>query len=337
MEQSSPSATTGKSSCGCIGTILALILLCIAGVAIPEINDNNNLNAGIRAYENGDCREAIQRFNKVIESFDWGIVDASPQANMLKEECVAFQNAIEAENRGNFGVALTHYLDFPKIYPASKLNTFIPSGVSSLFGKAPVEDLAIKGVCDRVALLGESNLIPRPEEQLPELYYYCGETYEKLGDFENALIMYYQILTDYPIHIIGEQATAGYARVEIQIAERAGAGSIAQPEKSGDAPIGTSVYIVRNDSPEKIQVILSGPEVIIEEIPKCEICQTYSSDVQFCPEEGPVSRITLKPGTYDVLVKSVSDTSVTPYRGTWTFESGAEYSECYYVVTSTSP
>jgi hypothetical protein len=321
-------------TCGCLVGLAILMFICVAFIALPEIREANALNAGTRAFKEGDCKEAIKQFDDILNGFDWGIVNAGEQVEQPRLECIAFLEAVEEENAQRFGWALARFIDFPSIYPNSDLNNHIPARVAALFGKVSAEELAIREVCDRVALLGESNMLPRPEDQLPELYYYCGHTYESTDDLENAIIMYYMVKTDYPDHYLVSKAIEGLARVEIELAKLSGAGSIAQPQQSGQAPYGTSVYVVRNDSSEKIQLVLSGPEVLIEEIAACTTCTEFTSAPESCPEKGPQSRYTLKPGTYDVLVKSISDEAVTPYHGTWTFESGAEYSECYYIVTT---
>lgn len=192
-------------------------------------------------------------------------------------------------------------------------------------------------VCDRIALLGESELLPRPDDQLPELYYYCGRTYESVGELENAIVLYYVVRKDYPKHYLSSAATKALVRVEIELAKANDAKPIDQPPESGTAPIGISVYIVHNDSPERMQLIMSGPEDIFEEIPECSICAKFTRKPDKCPNKGPIRRITLKPGHYEVTVKSVGDNGVTPYLDAWEFRSGIEYVSCYYILTTNNP
>ena len=149
--------------------------------------------------------------------------------------------------------------------------------------------------------------------------------------------MYNIVRTEYPRHPLSPDATESLARVKIKLAKEHGASPIEQPQESGTAPVGTSIYIVRNDSPEQIQITLSGPEVIIEEIPECVTCVKFTEEPKKCPSKGPSRRITLKPGQYDVVVESISNTGVTPYQGSWVFRSGAEYRDCYYIVTRYQP
>jgi len=317
---------------------VGLILLCCVGaIALPEINEYANWRAGVTAFNEGNCQEASARFQRILDSPGLGIVNSSSQANQLGLECMAFLEATNEEVAYHFGLALAHYLDFPKLYPESSLNNHIPGKVAALFGQASTEELAVEEVCDRIALLGESELLPRPGDQLPEIHYYCGRTYENIGELENAIAMYYIVRTDYPEHHLSSAATEGQARVEIEIAIAGAAGPIDPPRKSGTAPIGTSVYVVQNDSPEQMQLILRGPEVIIEEIPECSVCTKLTREPDECPNKGPITRITLKPGRYEVVVKSVRDDGVIPYHDSWNFQSGTEYADCYYILTTLEP
>lgn len=322
---------------GCLAVVALALLCCVGVIALPEINEYINWQAGVTAFNEGNCQEANARFQRILDSPGWGIVNSSSQANQLRQECMVFLEAANEEAVHHFGLALAHYLDFPKLYPESSLNNHIPGKVAALFGQASTEKLAVEEVCDRIALLGESELLPRPDDQLPELYYYCGRTYESVGELENAIVMYSTVRKDYPQHYLSSSATEGLARSKIELAKRNGALPIDQPPESGPAPVGTSVYVVRNDSPERIQLTLSGPESIIEEIPECSVCTDFTREPDACPNQGPIKRITLKPGRYDVVVESASDSGVTPYQGKWNFRSGAEYVHCFYIVATVEP
>jgi tetratricopeptide (TPR) repeat protein len=319
---------------GCLA-VVGLIFLCVAIGAISETGVYLNWQAGVEAYNQGKCGEANARFQRVIDSPNLGIVNVSSQANQLRSECAAFLKAVDEESAGRYGPAFARYIDFSKLYPASGLGNYVAQRVEAIFSKAPLEELAVEAVCDRIAWQGETELIPQPDARLPELYYYCGRMYEEIGELENAGALYYVIRTDYPAHPISSLATQGLARVEISLAGNAP--TLAPPLESGTAPAGTSVYVVQNDSPEQVEIILSGPETIIKEIAECSVCTKLTSDPVECPNLGPRERITLKPGDYEVLVKSASDDEVIPYQGKWTFQDGIEYAHCYYVLTTVVP
>ncbi len=322
---------------GCLAIVGLILLCCVGAIALPEINEYANWRAGVTAFNEGNCQEASARFQRILDSPGWGIVNSSSQANQLGLECMAFLEATNEEVAYHFGLALAHYLDFPKLYPESSLNNHVPARVAALFGQASTEELAVEEVCDRIALLGESELLPRPDDQLPEIYYYCGRTYESTGELENAVVMYYIVWKDYPQHHLRSLAVEGLARAEINLARETGANPIAPPRESGTAPIGTSVYIVHNDSPEQIRLILRGPQDIVEEIPECAVCAKLAVEPSACPNKGPIRRITLKPGRYEVEVKSVSDPDVIPYLDAWDFRGGIEYTDCYYILTTSEP
>jgi tetratricopeptide (TPR) repeat protein len=332
-----PTTVSGKTwlrAVGCLAAAGFLVLLCTAMIAIPEINVYLNWQAGNRAYLEGDCREAFDRFERIIQAPSWRIVNVQSQAVQFQSECAIFLRGLKEETEGRYGSAFLEYLAFVKLYPDSTLNEYIRPKIEVLFRETP-EELATKEVCDQVVLQKETDSVPRPDEHLPVLFYYCGRTYESLGELENAALLYVALRTLYPDHALTPLATQGLVRVEIELA--ADAPTVAQPQESGTAPAGTSVYVVQNDSPERIQIILSGPETVIEEIAKCSDCTELTQVPDFCPNKGPARRISLKPGQYEVLVKSISDDRITPYRGDWTFRSGAEYQECFYVLTSGVP
>jgi len=292
---------------------------------------------GITAFNAGDCTAANTRFRQIRDNPDWKSVKAIYPANLLFFECLAFLKAIVEEDAGHFGLALAYYVDFHKTYSASGLYNYLPSKVTTLLTKASWEELAVEPLCDWALPLKESKLLPQPDEQLPELYYYCGHTYEKIGEPENAITMYNTVRIDYSNHPLSPAATEDLARVEIELAQASNARPFPQPEQSGTAPEGVSVYVVQNDSPEAIQIILRGPETVIKEIPACDTCQKLTKEPDQCPNKGPVELITLKPGRYTVLVKSIGESTVTPYKGAWNFESGGEYTECYYILTNPKP
>ena len=328
------SAKTRLLGGGCLA-VVSLIFLCVAIGAISEVGVYLNWRAGIEAFNQGNCGEANARFQRVIDSPNLGIVNVSSRANQLRLECAAFLKAVGEESASHYGLAFARYIDLSKLYPASGLSNYVAQRVEAIFSKVPLEELAVEEMCDRVAWQGETELIPQPDTQLPELYYYCGRMYEDIGELENAGALYYVVRTDYPTHPISSLATQGLARVEISLASNAP--TLAPPLESGTAPIGTSVYVVQNDSPEQVEIILSGPETIIKEIAECSICTKLKRDPVECPNQGPMERITLKPGDYDVLVKSAGDDEVIPYRGKWVFQDGIEYAHCYYILTTTEP
>lgn len=94
-----------------------------------------------------------------------------------------------------------------------------------------------------------------------------------------------------------------------------------------------AVISIQNASPNGIQMILSGTRNYIEVLPACPTCRTYTgSGPETCPDEGPSTQLEVEPGTYIVVVSTQSDSSITPFRGTWTLEAGRGYPNCFFVV-----
>lgn len=322
--------------CGCAAVAGLAVMACVAAVAITRWQEANAFRDGMAAFNRGDCREAIKHFDVVLES-STDINDSDASAEVMRAECLSFQAAVEAEEQGELGEALANYLDFATVHPDSGLANFLPERVAALFDQAAAAELAVPAVCDQVGVLGAADLLPQPDDQLPEVHFACGQTYEALDQLEDALAMYMLVSEDYPDHSLAEDAAGRAADVRIAIARRDGAGDIAAPIESGDAPAGTAVYIVRNDSPEVMRITLSGPQVVVDEVAACGDCESFSEVPDGCPEQGPIVQYSLKPGLYDVLVEAVGADRVTPYVGSWEFLDQTEYSDCYYIVTSSAP
>jgi hypothetical protein len=96
---------------------------------------------------------------------------------------------------------------------------------------------------------------------------------------------------------------------------------------------------IRNGSDESIELLISGPTTARTlSLPPCDGCQTFSSEADgYCAAGSPQKTITLPEGTVTALVRSPSDTSITPFVGNWQLRPGYSYSECYYVSQSQFP
>jgi hypothetical protein len=112
---------------------------------------------------------------------------------------------------------------------------------------------------------------------------------------------------------------------------------IERPGLSGYPNDGSTVVEIRNDSPEEIRLVFSGPQPRYEEIEPCTDCETFvGQDPEGCPDRGPIQRYVLKPGQYDVVVKSISGRVVRPFTGTWQLDPNAVYSNCFFIVQQPS-
>lgn len=184
----------------------------------------------------------------------------------------------------------------------------------------------------------QGTVIAERADFMPSLYYQCGQAYEGGGDWARAITMYETFLADYPSHALASDVKAALARAMIAQAKATNAGELPAPQNIGPTASGLTELVIRNESPERLRLVFSGPEVRVEELEACGSCQTYSgSGPSACPELGPSGRFTLQPGQYEVVVKSISDTGVTPWIGNWSLASGDEYHSCFFIVMTLRP
>ena len=328
-------AASPLARCGCLVSLLAMLTCAAATVVIglAEYREDSDFNAGVSAFNRGDCDQALPHFQAVVDGTDYGVVEHNSDAEQMRNECLAFQQAAGAELEGNPGEALAGYLDFDALYPSSGLTNFVIDRIAALFEASTVEQLAVDEACDRLSVLEDAALLPQPAEQLPQMLFYCAHTYRLAGEFDNALSFFDRLLSEFPEFALADEAEDVRAQIRIEMARASGAQEITAPEASGVTSAGSSTYIVTNDSQELIRITLRGPETITDEIAPCQDCPKFTEPPDECPDRGLTEQYTLTPGSYEVLVESVSDDNVTPYVGDWEFESGFEYADCYYIVT----
>ncbi len=327
-----------RMPCGCAIPFVSLALVCLGiFVVSPELREASEYNKGLFAFNRADCATAIQHFDAVVQGADWGIYQVNGLADQMRNECLAFIRATNAEAIGHFGIALANYLDFLVLYPASGLTGIVADRIAALFAKSNVSRLAAHEACDRLGLLDEGGYLPQLDEQLPELLYYCGKTYEQADELENAVAVLYRVVREYPDSAVATLARDDAARLRFEIADREEHPPLPPPDVSGTASRGTSVIVVHDASSELIRITTRGPQVIMDEVPACSTCTHLSEKPKACSKTGPTIRYTLTPGWYDVLVEVVGTNGVTPYVGNWELDTDTEYSACYYIVARPAP
>ena len=320
---------------------IALTLLCMAVVysAAQFFRDRSNYNKGHEAYRQVNCSVASAHFERVSNS--WRIIDFggfASRAQQEQSECLAFKAVLEQENKGNVGQAIVAYNGFMNEHTSgSYLVNAARDRVKSLFEKNKPEKLATKEFCNNLTQF-QRDLIPQSDTNLPLLHFACGETYTSLKDYPKATLMYETFVDEYPNHSLLSQAKTAWAKTLVAQAQAEGAGNLPAPQRSGTTGKGSSVITIRNDSPEPMRIVFSGPEGRIEELEACSTCQKYvGQGPKSCPNQGPTGDYTLKPGEYDVVVKSRGDKLVRPFKGTWSMNQGWTYTNCFYIVTNPTP
>ena len=321
---------------GCLGAI-ALSCAAIGGFAFFDIQGRERIYAaGHTLYEQGDCAGAVAQFNTLE-----GIDGDSEQEVMIKtraerSECNDYLKGVEAQAADKAGDALISYRTFIDKYPASPAIPNLREQVTALYAATASVDLATPETCLALDELHERELIVEPNTRIPELLVACGALFEAEEDFTSAVNNYQRFRDEYPDDPLFEEATAGLARAAVAEAKAAGAGELPAPQSVGASGSAgdTAVIIIQNDTPEKISLIFSGPDVRVETLEPCTECDNFTIEPVGCPELGPVGSYTVAPGSYNVVVRASSDTGVTPFQGTWEINSGEEYKSCFFLVTS---
>lgn len=96
-----------------------------------------------------------------------------------------------------------------------------------------------------------------------------------------------------------------------------------------------------NDSPEALEILYTGTETGTGTVDACGGCTTqsdllsgWSGSACQAGIDRPTTTIRLPAGTYEFVVRTPGDSSVTPFHGTWELSSGTAYSDCYVIETS---
>lgn len=327
-----------RIGCAILG-VLALAFLVCAGINFYQYTvQKNNYEAGHAAYLKGDCAAAAPLFEQAINGGGLG-GDSNEAAKLSvaeKAECDELQKVVDTHSGGDFGAALTGYTDFLNAYPFSPLTSTVRSQVAMLFSES--EALAAQAdaaLCKKFELIRAYEMMPAKEPALPALLLACGQVYEDGNDPSSAINLYQLLLNDYADSPLAQQATAALARASVAEAKAAGAGNIPTPQSVGGSGSGPAKVVIQNDSPEKLNIIFSGPDARIEELEACAECTNYTGEgPESCPEQGPIGTYEVPAGDYDVVVKSISDEGVTPFTGSWSLSEGEEYYSCFFLVTT---
>jgi Tetratricopeptide repeat len=320
---------------GCLGAV-GLSCAAIGGFAFFDLQRNEQAyNAGHALYEQGDCEGAISAFSGIsnIDNTDTDN-ETTLKAQAERSECTDYLAGAETQAAGDGGAALLNYRTFIDKYPDSPILPKLREQVTALYAATASVDLATADTCPVLDELDDRELIVEPDARLPELLVACGAVFEEAEDFTSAVNSYQRVRDEYPDDPLFEEATAGLARAAVAEARAAGAGEIPAPQSVGSSGGDTAVIVIQNDTPEKLSLIFSGPDVRVETLEPCTECDNFTVEPTGCPELGPIGSYTVAPGNYNVVVRSTSDTGVTPFQGNWDIGGGEEYYSCFFLVTS---
>lgn len=320
--------------------LLMMLVVVAAGYSLVRfLIDRHNYNQGNEAYRQVNCPVASDYYQRVIDG--WRIIDfgeLAARAEQEKSECVAFKPILDQEQKGSLGEAVVGYNSFISNYPPdSYLVKVARDRTNRIFTQNQPAKLAVTQLCDNLTQL-KPDLMEDRQTKFPPLHFACGNTYTTLKNYNQASAMYESFLDEYPNHPLTSQVKTAWAKTLVAQAQAEGAGSLPAPQQSGGGGGGLPVVTIQNDSPEPMRIVFSGPEGRIEELEACTNCQKYVGQApESCPKLGPVGTYTLKPGSYDVVVKSRANRLVRPFKGTWSMNQGWTYNNCFYLVTGVNP
>lgn len=314
--------------------LLNLAAACLAvglgAVILQDWMDRISYARAESLYQSAQCEAALPAFQRLIDHrriVDFN--DYADRATARQGECEAFIAATAVAP--NAPAQLLSYDTFVQRYPNGPLATQVRQTATTLVTTAETASLATMAVCDRLESLQSLRLIS--DTTAPGLMLACGQTYAQANRFESAIPLFHRLMEDYDDPNLVSRAETALAQALIDQAQQDGAGALPEPGFSGYTSDGTTVVEIRNDSPEAMRIVFSGPEPRFEELPPCTDCETFvGQPPETCPNRGPVARITLAPGDYGVLVRSTSDPRVTPFTGQWAMAQGAQYNSCFYLV-----
>lgn len=314
--------------------LLNLLAACVAAglgtLIVQDWIDRFGYAQAESLYRSAQCKSALPAFQRLIARRRIvDLNDYAARAAARQGECEAFMAA--TTTAPDASAQLLSYDSFIQRYPNGPLASQVRQASATLTTTTATANLATMAVCDRLESLRSFRLIA--DQTTPGLMLACGQTYAQANRFESAIPLFHRVMEDYNDPNLLSQAETALAQALIDQARQDGAGALPEPGFSGYTSDGTTVVEIRNDSPEAMRIVFSGPEPRFEELPPCTECETFIGQApETCPNIGPVAQITLPPGDYGVLVRSTSDPRVTPFTGQWTMAQGALYNSCFYLV-----
>lgn len=316
--------------------IVLVVVVAFGGLGLfLTWQQEQNYQAGHAAYLTADCATAIGPLRSAADGPGSNDTDAAMKAKAELQECDALLAADDLATKDKDGDAVLAYSEFVTKYPQGPLRDAALAKGQSTIARAP-DQVATLGVCDALDALEAQQFITAPTDTLPPLLYACGQAFEANKEYAEALAAYARFRTDYPDHGLAADVDAAVARATLAETDESGAGSLPPPQQTGQGSgaAGVATIVIQNDSPDRLSMVFSGPDVRVEELESCAGCVKYTgTGPDACPDLGPIGEYVVTPGMYEVVVKSGSGSDVIPFRGTWTLEAGESYDSCFYIVS----
>lgn len=325
----------GRRRLGCLA-VVAVLLAC-TGIEFYRSSRFDSMLATADAARNkGDCAAALSLYDRAVANKSLVTTDSTlSEIARDKQECQALLDVGALQTAGKSGDALLGYKAFLAQHASSALVTPARQQAQALFTAAKPAAIATVSVCKELDNLLKGDLVPDRATNLPLLYAGCGQAYFDAGDNSSSVAVLQKLGTEFPDHPQRKAVEPLLASAIIAEAKQMGAGGIPAPESTGaGSGSGPTKVVIQNDSPEEISLVFKGPDTRLESIPPCKDCQEFTKDAPSgCPKKGPIGTYELTPGTYAVVVRSISSSGVVPFSGSWELAAGDEYYSCFYLVS----
>jgi hypothetical protein len=163
----------------------------------------------------------------------------------------------------------------------------------------------------------------------------CGQRRFADGAYDEAAETFRRIGDDFGRASVARRAAVRLIDAEVAaVRASGGAGRLPSPGVSGSSARGRVELTIQNDSPETLEILLSGRRSVRLSVPACGRCVEYRLSQATCRDSGsPVRNWTLGPGVYEVVVRGTSERRVNPFSGRWRLTAGRAYSHCFFIVT----
>jgi len=203
--------------------------------------------------------------------------------------------------------------------------------------EAPAVEAALTANYSGCALLDDLRTTPATSNRpgfIATMTLSCAQVAEFVQDYDSAVEWYQWFIDNAPLDERVVTANDGLARSLIKRAQLAGAGELPAPNDTGSSGTSAVRIVIYNDSPEDLNIVMSGPESRFEFVSASPTSSTYPLvGPPSCRTDVPVIEFDVPAGQYQVLVEAASG-SVDGFVGTWTLGRGDEYTSCFFIVTT---
>ncbi|MFN2590978.1 MAG: tol-pal system YbgF family protein, partial [Actinomycetota bacterium] len=190
--------------------------------------------------------------------------------------------------------------------------------------------------CDAVdvltALVDNQLRVEGTRKPLPNAYFHCARREYRSHDDALAIDHLTILIKDFPKHSLIPQAKALLVDARVDQISGQNTNRVQSLEALGPSISGRTTLVIQNSSPDRLELLLSGPGSKSVIVKKCGSCREYSTEPAFCPSAGPTVDVVVEPGTYEVVLHDPDDAGTRDSYGKLTFAAGQVYAACYFLV-----